>query len=171
MIGAQELGKRHDRRRCGRLIVERMVSSWPKPFSPRRHLRPDGHLRVDARLVLQSVATMRGFGVRRAPPASACWRPIRARFASSFSRNGIMAVRWRPSSWGYVDIVHLLPVHLDNLVAVTAGNTGVGQAAVFVGRLGGLRDNVFISISAVIYSICRRSAVRCAYPPFDRAPQ
>ncbi|MPM58936.1 hypothetical protein SDC9_105771 [bioreactor metagenome] len=46
--------------------------------------------------------------------------------------------------WGYVDIVHLLPVHLDDLVAVAAGNTRVGEAAVFIGRLGSLADDVFV---------------------------
>ena len=43
-------------------------------------------------------------------------------------------------SGGHVDIVDDAPIHFDNLVAVTAGDTGVGKAAVFVQRLARLAD-------------------------------
>ena len=44
----------------------------------------------------------------------------------------------------HVDVVHLLPVHFHDLVAVAAGDTLVGQAAVFVHRLRGLTDHVLV---------------------------
>ena len=43
-------------------------------------------------------------------------------------------------SGGHVDIIDDAPVHFDDLVAVTAGDTGVGKAAVFVQRLVCLAD-------------------------------
>ncbi len=45
---------------------------------------------------------------------------------------------------GDVHIVHLIPVHVDDLVAVAAGDTVVHQAAVLVQRLGGLGDGVLV---------------------------
>ena len=45
---------------------------------------------------------------------------------------------------GDVDIVHLLPVHLDDLVAVTAGDTGIEEVAVLIHGLGGLGDGVLV---------------------------
>ena len=45
---------------------------------------------------------------------------------------------------GHVNVVHPLPVHVDDLVAVAAGDTLVGEAAVLIGRLGGLGDDILI---------------------------
>ena len=45
---------------------------------------------------------------------------------------------------GYVDIVHLVPVHRDNLTAVAAGDAAVDQTAVFVHRLGGLGNDELV---------------------------